>query len=379
MGEKIRVGIVGVTVGGTAATMRKEGMSFSVAAHMPALAALPEYEVVAVCTTNQASADATAAHFGIPLAFSDVGAFVAHPDVDLVTVAVKVKDHHPLAMAAIEAGKPVYCEWPLGRNSAEATELLDAATRRGVRHVIGLQGRAQPSLNYVRDLVADGYVGAVRSVTMVSGAPRWGARIERAFTADAANGSDPLSIHGGHTLDALCFCLGEFSSLSAVAVAQYAEVFAEDLGHAVPCTSPNQTAIIGRLESGAVVCYQIRGGVRRGVEFLFEIHGEEGDLVLAETARTSMQRQELKVLGARGAGGDLDELEIPARYRWVPESVPSGTPYNVAQMYRWYAEHVTGERPMRPPGFDVAVARHALLDAVVASSLSGERQEFTAS
>jgi predicted dehydrogenase len=51
-------------------------------------------EITAVCTTRQESADATAKHFGIPLAFSDPEKLARHPEVDLVTVCVKVPDHY---------------------------------------------------------------------------------------------------------------------------------------------------------------------------------------------------------------------------------------------------------------------------------------------
>ena len=71
----------------------------------------------------------------------------------------------------------------------------------------------------------------------------------------------------------------------------------------------------------------------RGTEFLFEIHGDRGDLVLTATTRASMQRQELTVRGAQGAAKELAELPIPARYRWVPDSMERDFRYNVAQLY----------------------------------------------
>ena len=67
---------------------------------------------------RQESAEVAARHYGVPLAFSDPAELARHPDVDLVTVSVKVPDHYQPVMAAIEAGKHVYCEWPLGRDRA---------------------------------------------------------------------------------------------------------------------------------------------------------------------------------------------------------------------------------------------------------------------
>jgi predicted dehydrogenase len=131
-----------------------------------------------------------------------------------VTVSVKVPDHYE-PVAAIEAGKHVYCEWPLGRDTAEAGRMLDTAERRGIRHVVGLQGQVSPAINYVKDLIAEGYVGRVLSATMIGCAPIWGATIDRAFQANRANGANLLTITGGHQIDALCHCLGEFRELTA--------------------------------------------------------------------------------------------------------------------------------------------------------------------
>jgi predicted dehydrogenase len=103
-------------------------------AHIPALQALPDFEISAICTSRQDSADATAKHYGVPLAFCDAEKLAQHPDIDLVTVSVKVPDHYLPVTAAIQAGKRVYCEWPLGRDTDEATLMLAAAERKGIRH-----------------------------------------------------------------------------------------------------------------------------------------------------------------------------------------------------------------------------------------------------
>jgi predicted dehydrogenase len=104
--SKIRVGIVGAS----------PSRGFASIAHIPALQALPDFEITAVCTTRQDSAEVAARHYGVPLAFCDAKKLAQDPNVDLVTVSVKVPDHYLPVMAAIEAGKHVYCEWPLGRN-----------------------------------------------------------------------------------------------------------------------------------------------------------------------------------------------------------------------------------------------------------------------
>jgi len=362
--SKIRVGIVGLS----------PNRGFASIAHIPALRALPEFEIAAVCTTRQESAEATARHFGIPLAFSDPEKLAQHPDVDLVTVTVKVPDHYQPVMAAIEAGKHVYCEWPLGRNTGEARQMLDAAERKGVRHAVGLQGQHSPTINYVRDLIAGGYVGRVLTATLIGCAPNWGATLDRAYQADFANGANLMTITGGHQIDALCHCLGEFREVSAFAVSQRGRIATDDLGE-VALTSPDQLAVSGIVGDGAVASFQIRGGMARGTEFLFEIHGSEGDLVLASTTGGSMQRQELSLHGAQGKGAKLAELAIPAKYRYVPDGTPANSPYNIAQLYVKLGESIRNGTPASP-GFDAAVRRHQLIDAIVRASTTGQKQHL---
>jgi predicted dehydrogenase len=365
--DTLRVGIVGASA----------SRGFASIAHIPALQGVPGFEIVAVCTTRQETAEAAAQRYDARLAFTDPAQMAAHPDVDLVTVSVKVPDHYRPVMAAVDAGKHVYCEWPLGRNTEEAMRMLDAAERRGVRHAVGLQGQMSPPINYVKDLIAEGYVGRVLTATMIGCAPNWGAAIDRAYQADRANGANLMTITGGHQIDALCHCLGEFRELTAFAVSQRDRIPLEATGELVAKDTPDQLVVNGivggKNAEGAVVSFQTRGGMTRGTEFLFEVHGNRGDLTLSATTRASMQRQELIVRGAQGAAKELAELPVPAQYRWVPEGLPGDSRYNVAQLYVRLAEAIREEKPATP-SFAAAVTRHRLLDAIVRASETGQKQ-----
>src|SRR5437764_14877487 len=83
---------------------------FASIAHIPALQALSQFEIAAVCTSRQETAEAAARHYGVPLAFSDPAQLAAHADVDLVTVSVKVADHLSPVTAEVEDGKHGYHE-----------------------------------------------------------------------------------------------------------------------------------------------------------------------------------------------------------------------------------------------------------------------------
>src|SRR5947209_18884670 len=96
------VGIIGVSAQrGWAAT-----------AHIPALRALPNYEIRALSAHSPQSARAAGEAFGIGAVFSDAERLVVQPDVDVVAVTVKVPHHRELVSTALSAGKAVYCEWP---------------------------------------------------------------------------------------------------------------------------------------------------------------------------------------------------------------------------------------------------------------------------
>jgi predicted dehydrogenase len=72
------------------------------------LSAPPEFEIAAVSTRRQETADQTARHFGIPSAFADPYRMVQHPDVDLVSICVWVPFHHELGVAVLNAGEHLY-------------------------------------------------------------------------------------------------------------------------------------------------------------------------------------------------------------------------------------------------------------------------------
>ena len=96
-------------------------------AHVPAIQQLAGLEVAAVASGSQAKADAAAKAFGAKSGYADGKDLIHDPTVDIVTIAVKVPDHRELVLAALGAGKHIYCEWPLGRNLAETEELARAA------------------------------------------------------------------------------------------------------------------------------------------------------------------------------------------------------------------------------------------------------------
>src|SRR5205809_6387582 len=236
------VGIVGVSpVRGWAAT-----------AHIPALRALPNYEIVALSAHSAESARAAGEAFGVSAVFSDHEQMVTRPDIDVVAVTVKVPHHRQLVSAALAAGKAVYCEWPLGRDLGDARAMAALAAGQGVRTVVGLQARQAPAIEFVQELLRDGYVGEVLSTTMVGLSVPGDVVVQpNAYMLDKTNGANVLTTAVGHSLDILNYVLREFADLSAVSDLRRPLITVEGTGKQVVKTAPDQIAVIGTLTSGA--------------------------------------------------------------------------------------------------------------------------------
>jgi predicted dehydrogenase len=361
----VRIGVIGAT----------PARGWGTAAHLPALAALEEFEVTAVSTTRLTTARATAEVFGIPLAFADDDELISHPDVDAVAITVKVPEHDRLIRAALAAGKHVFSEWPLGVDLGQATALAELARASGVRHIVGLQGYHAPGARFVRELIERGDIGPPLSVSVVAAGGPAGRRTPQAnlYATDVAAGATVLSISTGHLLATLARAVGEFRQLSGVVALINTETTVIETGQIVPVTSPDQVVLAGRLENGAAASVAVQGGsasVTPGFEL--RIVGAEATLVVRPATPGGIHITDWAVLIAR-PDGSVADLPVPARLRPVPEAVPAGPPRNVAVLYREFARAI-GDGLPATPDFGTAVRYHQLLEHIQRASDTGTRQ-----
>ncbi len=360
MTDKIRVGIVGATV-------TQGGSGWGANAHVPALKSLPNYELKAVCTSHEDTAKASAAQFGVERAFHRFGDMAGDPDVDLIVVCVRVPGHRELVVAGLQAGKPVFCEWPLGRNLAEGEEMADLARQRSLKTIVGLQARSAPAIMYARDLVREGYIGEVLTAHLTCVVQ---AQLQRGpgriWQGVRANGANVLTITGGHAIDALCAVLGEFAEVSARVSTRIPEWRTPD-GKPVPVDSPDSINVVGRMVSGAEVSVNVAAVPSNPGGNRIEIYGRAGALVL--TAEGSFNTGGSQLHAGKGKEA-LAPMQVPAKYKVAPEGTPGGQPYNVAQAYARAADALRG-RGSFDVDFNLAVQRHKLIDAIERSSNTG--------
>lgn len=359
--NKIRIGIIGVGNWG------RYG-------HIPAIQLLPDFEIVAVSSRRLENAKKIAGEFGIPHTFSDAKALIHHPDTDLIVILPPAPYHAALVREAITAGKDVYCEWPLATTIADTEDLFARAEAATVRHVVGLQRRMGPSARYVHDLLAQGYVGAIRSVRMHVSMNYFQALrpLDLAWTIPAENFSHILSIYGGHFMDMLFHVIGAPSTIAAKVLNQFPDITIVETGKTYPTTTPDQVLVIGELGKGGVYTIQIEGGKRNNSGLQIDITGMKGDLRISNSMSFQNPEDNL-VEGSQANGESLRPLPIPLEYSSLPASTLDASVLDLAHLYSAYANDRRAETH-NAPNFADALWMHRMINLISKASLNGQRQ-----
>ena len=350
--DPIRVGIIGV----------HPEQGWATAAHIPALKRLPEFRIEAISNSRLETAQAAAKKFGIARAFGSTEELLASPDIDLAIVTVRVPLHRAIVSQAIAAGKPVFSEWPLGRNLLETTALRDYAANKDVPSYVGLQTRAAPAFAYSRDLVKDGYVGDVLSATVIGAGILWGEGMSESYsyTLDPDNGAGMLNVPFAHSIDGLLHALDtRFETVSGLLANARTKVRIFETGADRPLTVPDQIVVAGTLENGATVSAHFRGGLSRATNFHVEINGTRGDLVITSPIGY-VGTGGTRLMGARHDDA-LHELAIPEVYGANRDA--HAPVQNIAIAYERIASDFRRGTRLAPT-FDDAVALHRLVDSI---------------
>ncbi len=352
LADVVRVGLVGASAAAS---------GWSSVAHIPALHVADGIELAAVCTSRPESAAAAGEAYGVR-SFHDVRDLVAQGDIDVVAVVVRVPKHHELVLAALDAGKHVFSEWPLGANLAEAQEMATRARSAGVVTAVGLQGRQDPSLTYIRQLHSEGWLGRIVAVNVtMMGGGALGHSSADAWMGVKANGANLMTIVGGHTLDAISYCLSPFAELSASVATQVPEWRLSDTDETIQVDSPDSIIVNGTLVGGAMASLHAASVPYNATGWRMQIYGTEGTIVASTSGLP--QITPVRLLGARGSDA-LEELALPAR---LADRFPGGPAGNVGRAYQHMAEAIKAGQSFSPD-FAHAETVHRLLDLVEQSS-----------
>ncbi|HEY1911083.1 MAG TPA: Gfo/Idh/MocA family oxidoreductase [Vicinamibacterales bacterium] len=128
-------------------------------AHLPGYLRDPRCRVVAIADTEIDRARDAARECGVPTATADARELIGRDDIDLIDVCTPSHTHFELAWAALEAGKHVLCEKPVAYDFRDTLRARDLARSKGLKTKVGLTFRYSPAMRYMRQLVAEGFVG----------------------------------------------------------------------------------------------------------------------------------------------------------------------------------------------------------------------------
>jgi predicted dehydrogenase len=114
---------------------------------------------VALCEVDEALAQRRAEEFGFETATTDWKAMIADPRVQVVSITTPNALHAPMAVAALEAGKHVWCEKPMAPTLAEAEHMTAAARASGRVAILGYNYIQSPAIRYIGRLMREGAIG----------------------------------------------------------------------------------------------------------------------------------------------------------------------------------------------------------------------------
>lgn len=278
------------------------GTGFARYGHLPGFRHTPGAEVVAICSTPLADAQAAADQFDIPRAYDNWERMLAEEPLDLVTIGFPPFLHYPVTMAALAAGCHVLCEKPMALNSHEARAMLAEAEQRGVVHMIDHQLRFNPSYRRTKQLINDGFVGQVLHI-------HWhnvvGFRADPTqpwtWFSDKDRGGGSLLGGACHAVDLIRWLGGEVRSVSGQLATWVPQRPLPGSGELRPVTSDDQFGLVLELASGALAWCFTTSVARHPTGLRIEIIGSEGTLTIPD---------EVHLYGAR-TGETMRDLSVP--------------------------------------------------------------------
>jgi predicted dehydrogenase len=238
-----------------------------------------------VCTWLADATDELARKGAADLGFANWTAdwrrLVTQPDVDVVDICTPNYLHREMALAAIAAGKHVYCEKPLANTAAEAAEIARAAQRAGVCHAIGFNFVRNPILRYAKALIEAGELGEIHGFSgrncedyMGDAAVPYGWRCQRRLA-----GSGALADLGSHLINLAHFMIGDVARVQGSLKTVHKTRVERSTGRALPVENEDIALVLLEFASGATGTFNISRvatGYKSGLAFT--VTGTRGTL-----------------------------------------------------------------------------------------------------
>jgi len=319
--------------------------------HLPGLRTVPDVSVVAVCNRSQASGEAVAQEWGIPDVMTDWRELIARDDLDAVFIGTWPYTHAEMSIAALEAGKHVFCQARMARNTEEARAMLAAAEAHpSLTSMLCPPPAGMRGDRLIRKLLAEGYVGDLREVhaeglsagNIDPAAPlHWRQNFE-------LQGYNTLTL--GMWIEVIHRWVGPHRAVSAIVKTHTPTRVDAATGEPRPVRIAESLAISAELECGAVASYRFSGVTRFPPHNTIRLYGTEGTLHY-----------------------DLDTDEISGGRAGDSQAAPIPIPADLVREWTVEADFVHGIRERNPvePSFRDGVQYMEFTEAVYLSSQDG--------
>lgn len=268
--------------------------------------------IVAVCDIDKVRAEAMAEEYGIPEIYNDYERMLAHAEIDAVSVCSPNALHAPMTIAALEAGKHVFCEKPIATCAEEGRRMVETARRTGKRLMIGFNNRFRADTMHLKECIEQDMLGDIYYAkcgwVRRKGIPGMGGW----FTTKKLSGGGPLIDLGVHMLDLTLWLMGN-PRPTYVCGSTYAQ-FGPEMARRDGGTFDVEDLAVGlvKLEGGATivleaswqshvpreVIYTQLVGTRGGAEFdplriYTDVNGQPADLTLQPAPRVPAHELEI--------------------------------------------------------------------------------------
>lgn len=312
MSNTIRVGIIGC--GGIAQSQ-----------HIPGYLRAEDVEIAALCDVNEGLLQTVGEPLNAPLLTTDYRELLADPQLDAVDICTVPDVHFPIAMAAIAAGKHVFCEKPLALNYADARRLYEAAKSADRTTGIGFVHRCTPAARLAHQVISEGALGEIYNVMAIfsAGGANYAEQPMRWRNHKAIAGAGALFDLGSHMIDMACWWLGQ----QITAVSAQTRVFVPQRqwpnGEMAEVDTDDASTVLANFDSGAMGTFiNSFAATGRGFDQRVEVYGSNGALIYDQATPNELAlcigEEMLKLSTAAGVNGRKKE---PYPIMPVPENL----------------------------------------------------------
>jgi myo-inositol 2-dehydrogenase/D-chiro-inositol 1-dehydrogenase len=337
----------------------------------------------AVCARNPASAKAFAANWGYETFETDWRDLISREDVDLIDIASPNDTHAEIAVAAAKAGKMVMCEKPLGRNAAEALEMVAAVEAANRPNMVWYNYRRVPAVTLAKELVDEGRLGRIfhyrakflQDWTISPDLPQGGTALWRLDASVAGSGvtGDLLA----HCIDTAMWLNGPIDTVTAMT-----ETFIKERSHNLTgkrekVTIDDASAFLARFANGSLATFEATR-YARGHKALYtlEINGANASIMwdLHDLHRLQYfdHSDEGRVRGWRSL--HITDGDHPYMKNWWVPGLQIGYEHTFVHQAADFLQALAG-RKAASPTFREALATDFVTDAVLKSAQSGRWEQ----